>query len=783
MLSAESETSDTDTNETEDYLEDIPTEIVDAFGEGRTDDEDVLIAIGSDLGPDGNYGAQYLLASNRRLSVISPNGTRPDTREWPIGDVSDIFVDLLVGQGSLIAVIDGRREELCRFSNSRQRDFHRAAKAVEKIAESGEMPQEYHDDEHRKARYCGSCGRLLPERGGVCPACLKKGQVMLRLVQYLKPHWKRALFLVGLMVLSASIQTAPPYLTKILVDDVLGAQEVVVDGVVTEPAAVSSIAWWDVSASGIGRVGWLAIIVSCFLLSRVMLLTVEILSGRQATWLGPRIIGDLRATLYHHMQKLSVSYYDHSRTGALLNRVMTDTSRVQSFLVGGVPHIGIDVFMVIMIGMILMSMNWQLTLYILIPLPIVIFTSKFFWRYIRSLFGRAYGRRSRLSAVLNDALSGIRVVKAFGQEEQEIERFDERNYDLLKAESNAEQTWATFFPMITFMSMIGSFVVWYIGGADVIGGRMSLGTLFAFFSYLSMFYRPIQMVSRLNAWVTRDLTAAERVFEVLDTEPEIEDESDAVVLENMEGRVEFEDAVFGYDPLRPVIKGITIDIQPGEMVGLVGRSGAGKSTIINLICRFYDPQEGRVLIDGVDLRKIKQREWHRRLGIVPQESFLFHGTIAENIAYARPEASRDDIIRAARAANAHHFIVRFPDGYDTQVGERGARLSGGERQRISIARAILNDPKILILDEATSAVDTETEQQIQEAISRLVHGRTVFAIAHRLSTLKNANRLLVIEDGQLVEFGTHDELVEAGGVYARLVEAQQELSALSAVGG
>jgi len=333
------------------------------------------------------------------------------------------------------------------------------------------------------------------------------------------------------------------------------------------------------------------------------------------------------------------------------------------------------------------------------------------------------------------------------------------------------------------MSMIGSFVVWYIGGADVIGGRMSLGTLFAFFSYLSMFYRPIQMVSRLNAWVTRDLTAAERVFEVLDTEPEIEDESDAVVLENMEGRVEFEDAVFGYDPLRPVIKGITIDIQPGEMVGLVGRSGAGKSTIINLICRFYDPQEGRVLIDGVDLRKIKQREWHRRLGIVPQESFLFHGTIAENIAYARPEASRDDIIRAARAANAHHFIVRFPDGYDTQVGERGARLSGGERQRISIARAILNDPKILILDEATSAVDTETEQQIQEAISRLVHGRTVFAIAHRLSTLKNANRLLVIEDGQLVEFGTHDELVEAGGVYARLVEAQQELSALSAVGG
>jgi len=753
-------------------MESVPQEIMDAFsGDGRPK-EDILVAVSSDLSPSGSYGRQYLLADTRRLCVFTPNGAHPHRQEWPLKEINKVEVELLVGQGALVAVIAGRRVELCRFSNSRQRDFHRAAVMLDSLAREGKLPEKKESGAREDLpRYCEKCHRLLPEPGGVCPACLKRGQVLLRLLGYLRPHWKRAALLVATMIVSALIETLPPYLTKVLIDDVINTK------------VMRTIAGWDVASLGWGRLGWLALIVTLFLVSRIVLLGIGILGGRQATWLGPRIIGDLRAKLFHHLQRLSLGYYDRARTGALLNRVVTDTRQVQGFLVGGVPHLGIDLFMVVFIGIILFSMNWQLSLFILIPLPIVVYMSKYFWRFIRALFGRAWAKRAWLSSTLNDSLSGIRVVKAFGQEEQEMARFDERNWDTLLAESRAEMTWATFFPAITFLTMAGQFIVWYIGGANVIDGTMTLGTLLAFFSYLGMFYRPIQMVARVNEWVTRDLTAAERVFEVLDTEPEIKDSPNAVALKEVRGEVRLENVKFGYDPLRPVLKGISIDIQAGEMIGLVGRSGAGKTTIINMICRFYDPQEGRVLIDGVDLRTVRQHDWHRRIGIVPQEPFLFHGTIAENIAYAQPGASRDEIIRAARAANAHPFIMRFPDGYDSQVGERGARLSGGERQRISIARAILHDPRILILDEATSSVDTETEQQIQEAIARLVQGRTVFAIAHRLSTLKNANRLLVIEDGQVVEFGTHDELIEKDGVYAKLVNAQRELSAITAVGG
>jgi ATP-binding cassette, subfamily B, bacterial len=746
----------------------LPTDILTSFQQAADNDEDILIALGTDLSTDGTYGNRYLLVSSKRVCVVTPNGKAPDLEQWPVKEISDISVENLVGQAALIGIVNGVRVEMCRFSNARQRDFHRVAKVIERLAEGNEDLEDYHEKDELE-RFCSSCGRLLPEPGGVCPACLRRGQVLMRLVEYLKPHWRRAVMLVSLMIVSASIQTLPPYLTKILVDNVLISE------------SMGEIAFWDVSGMEIGRIGWLVIIVSLFLVSRLLLLVIQVLSGRLTAWLGPNVIGDLRREVYHHMQKLGLGYYDRASTGVLLNRVMTDTSRVQGFLIDGVPHVGIELFMGVFIGCILFTMNWQLTLFIMVPLPITIYTSKFFWRYIRGLFGRAWGRRAILTSRLNDALSGVRVVKAFGQEDQEFERFSYRNTDLVGAESRAEQTWATYFPLITFGSMLGTFIVWYIGGAKVIGNTMTLGTLMAFFAYLNMFYRPIQMISRINAWVTRDLTAAERIFEILDTDPEIKDLATANTLDDLKGEVRFEDVWFGYDPIHPVIKGISIDIQPGEMVGLVGRSGAGKTTIINLICRFYDPQEGRLLIDGKDMRTVRQRDWHHNLGIVPQESFLFHGTISENIAYARPEATRDDIIRAARAANAHHFIMRFNDGYDTQVGERGARLSGGERQRISIARAILHDPKILILDEATSSVDTETEQQIQEAISRLVKGRTVFAIAHRLSTLKNANRLLVIDDGKVAEFGSHDELIKMDGVYAKLVMAQTSLNEIQAV--
>ena len=743
-------------------------------GSGDYADQHVPVAVASDLSPDGTFGSTFLLADAERLWVVNGktgngDGTLDHT-EWAVPQISDVEVEMLVNKSVLVAVVDGKRQELAHFSQSYQRDFHQAARIIESLAEEGKPPDVEQRDE-ALPRYCEKCGRVLPRPGRPCPACLNRRQVLVRLFSYLGPHRKRVVVLISLLMISAGMETLPPYLTKILIDNVLTVDE------------VTNIAWFDVTGLGWGPVAWLAIIVTLFLFSRLLLLSMSVLSGRQASWLGPHLIGDLRRDLYHHMERLSLNYFDKHSVGTLLNRIMTDANRVQNFLIGGIPQVALDILMLFMIGAIMLSLNWQLTLAVLIPLPFVMYFSKWFWKYMRSLFHRAWGRRSRLHGLLHDSLNGVRVVKAFGQEDWEINKFDAQNEDLLNAETRAEQTWVTFHPFVRFFSMLGMFIVWYMGGAQVIGETMTLGTLMAFFSYLGMFWRPLQMFTRLNQWVTRDLTAAERLFDVLDTEPDIADESTAVELTDLKGEVRFEDVVFGYDPLRPVIKGITMDIQPGEMVGLVGRSGVGKSTIINLICRFYDPQEGRILIDGEDMRNIRQKDWHRHLGIVPQESFLFNGTIAENIAYANQDARMEEIIRAARAANAHNFIMRFPDGYDERVGNRGSRLSGGERQRIAIARAILHDPKVLILDEATSSLDTETEQQIQEALARLVQGRTVFAIAHRLSTLKNANRLLVIDDGKLAEFGTHDELLERDGTYAALVRAQKELSSMHAVGG
>jgi ATP-binding cassette subfamily B protein len=388
-----------------------------------------------------------------------------------------------------------------------------------------------------------------------------------------------------------------------------------------------------------------------------------------------------------------------------------------------------------------------------------------------------------MMAQAQDSISGIRVVKAFTQEPQEVKRFGEKSHETYVITAIADSTWATSYPLISFITMTSTFLVWYFGGLRVIDKTLSLGTLMAFFTYLGMFYSPLQMLTRMTDYVNRAFTAAQRLFEITDADQEIYEDPNAKSLDELRGKFKFDNVHFGYVKDKPVIKGMDVEVKPGEMIGLVGRSGVGKTTMINLVCRFYDVDDGAILLDEVDIKKIKLRDLRRNIGIVPQESFLFNGTVSDNIAYAKPGATREEIIQSAIAANAHGFIMRFPDGYDTLVGERGSRVSGGEKQRIAIARAILHDPKILILDEATSLVDTQTESLIQEALTNLVKGRTTFAIAHRLSTLKNADRLLVIADGKKAEFGTHDELIEKKGVYYKLVEMQTKLSSIKAVDG
>jgi ATP-binding cassette subfamily B protein len=383
---------------------------------------------------------------------------------------------------------------------------------------------------------------------------------------------------------------------------------------------------------------------------------------------------------------------------------------------------------------------------------------------------------------LNESLTGIRVVKAFAQEDHENAKFERRNHELRDAGVTVDTRWYTLFGFMSLFTSMGVLINWTVGGVMVYHHQMSLGNFWAINAYLTLVYGPLQWFAQVNQWFSRAMAGAERIFEVMDTEPEPYARATHAAHHAIAGTVEFDGVRFGYDKSNPVLKGLTFTANPGEMIGLVGKSGAGKSTTINLICRFYEPDAGSLKIDGIDYRDFSLQDMRRQIGIVLQEPFLFNGTIAENIAYGKPGASLDEIIEAARAANAHSFILGKPDGYDTMVGERGAKLSGGERQRVSIARAILHDPRILILDEATSSVDVETEKQIQEAIGRLTKGRTTFAIAHRLSTLRNADRLIVLDGGKIVEMGTHAELMARKGEFHKLVETQSQVTQIIGVG-
>ena len=716
------------------------------------DPQDVMAIASSDLTLARTYEESWIVATQRELVVVKHDATKDTYR---LEELDDLKAENMVTSGILTTKLREKDHILCRFSNTKLKQFSQFTRIVKKIKEGEDLEKEDYA-EAEGTQVCPTCGLRYPNPDRkVCPKCIDKRSIFIRLLSYFPKYGLEIFLIIFTMVIQAGLELAGPYLGgKIFYDEVL--------------------------KTGGKYYGALGMIIVLLLGVRLAAIGASIVYGRLIAKVSARVVFTLKTEIFTSLQRLSLSFYNKKQTGALMNRVDYDALQLEFFFVDGVPFFLVNLFIIAGISVTMLLLNWKLALMVFVPTPLIIIMTKKLIPRVWNLYSRRYRNRRTLTSVINDSLTGVRVVKAFGKEQQEIGRFGTANLGLFSANLAAQQMSATVFPFIYIVLQIGGFIVWAFGGWSVIKGNISFGILMSFVGYIAMFYRPMQWFTRLLDWWSHCMNSAQRIFEILDTVPEITDKKDAKRIATLEGKIEMRNVTFAYEPNKPVIHDICLEIQPGEMVGLVGHTGAGKSTITNLITRLYDIDQGSIRMDGVDIKDIALEDLRAQIGIVMQQTYLFNGTIAQNIAYARPDTSRDEIIRAAQAANAHDFIVKLPDGYDTMLGREGHDLSGGERQRVAIARAILKDPKILIFDEATSSVDTQTEEKIQLAIEYLVRGRTTVAIAHRLSTLRKANRLFIIEKGKIVESGTHAELMRSKGKYFELVTREQK--ALKVIG-
>lgn len=756
-------------------------------------EEELLALSQTDMNTDCEYTDGFVAVSSSKLAVITSPAvlggirsfkgfvSKKDVaesyisvrRDWAIkvydiASVEKLEIKSLVACAVLIGTIGGIEYRLTAFSNMYRKSMHKLSRTFDRLHDpKPEFLKDINKQEEKEdEEYCPICGMMYPDRDRkVCPKCMDRRSIFFRTLSFFRPHAGKIVIMFFCYVLMSLINLAWPYLNgTVLYDRVLAGDDSIITFFGLEHGEY---------------VIALLLVVAGMVVAKLLGLLLQIVQGVLNAHIVPEVVGNIKQKVFDRMAKLSISFFKSKQTGHLMTRVLSDAEEVTGFFIDGLPYVFIHGLSIIAMVVTIFTIKWQMGVVALVMVPVLVLLGFKLRPFIFNLYGHFHRARRRVNSRVNDNLTGARVVKAFGREKDENERFGRDNHRMREADMALTRFRVVYHVIYDCTYRIITTLIWVLGVIYVLKeADMEIGVLITVVGYVGQMQGPVGFFSRVTHWWAGSMNSAQRIFEILDAVPDLTEAPNPKRLENPEGHIELSNVSFGYEINRPVLKDITLDIPAGSMLGIVGRSGAGKTTLVNLISRMYDPQEGSIKIDGTDVKELMFSDLRRNVAMVSQETYIFRGTVAENIAYAKPGATLAEIVNAARLASAHEFIMRMPDGYDTRIGSGGRALSGGERQRISIARAILANPKILILDEATAAVDTETERAIQLSLRYLVKGRTTISIAHRLSTLRDADFIVVIDNGRMTEKGTAEELEALKGTYYKLMQLQTKALAL-----